>query len=78
MEEELADSRRFGSNLDLESLRLEDKGFRQPVEHSVRPVVDTRLKIRLQSHRTYANSHEPTTNIRSIESRGLQEIDRLS
>lgn len=47
MEEELADSRRFGSNLDLESLRLEDKGFRQPVEHSVRPVVDTRLKIRL-------------------------------
>lgn len=41
LEDELTDTRRFGSNLDLEIIRLEDRGYRQPVAKEVKAVVET-------------------------------------
>jgi hypothetical protein len=45
LEDELTDTRRFGSNLDLEVLRLEDRGYRQGAFSEVRAVVDS-VRIR--------------------------------
>ena len=81
LEEELTDTRRFGSNLDLEILRLEDRGYRQPIVTEVRAVVDTsRLKRGGRNLRlTGVHTNEPHyayARRQRIESRGVMDDQR--
>ena len=60
LEDELTDTRRFGSNLDLEILRLEDRGFRQPV-HEAKPIVETsRIRKSKNLRLTGVYTNDPT------------------